>query len=494
MLLLELFIATSMSVGWPQSAPQLSAPPPPRPRQPPNEMAIRSGVARSAPVTSPAPVPRPIAKISLPSQREQPQNRFHEASRLNACSILNENDLSDPDFCRVGNLSSLELAKNFYCPKLDAPEFSLIQLFMKQTSNLKITESEICENADISPLSSVNNLPQITSELSQVADRLDEQTSPLRPPFRKANVNSLCVEGAMRRVPNIIVARVNGAARANTCVSNDDDPSASSTAPCSSAAMIDFQAFAISKALNCGQEAAQALGYDPLPLEQLFLKMNLESAMGHYVHGSQTGTGLGQMTSIASRQVTQERPDVWNKMIELSGVENSYCSSLNNILAQEIQFSGRNQRLCQLLNLQEGVARSTLLATALFLDYRENEVKFNINNIPALRSVRNTLLDDKEFITNLTLLSYSSEGPAGAVSFLRNMGANRLRNQAVRRAQLRNRRYLQQYRARKNEALEHFNSMPEFSNDSNFQLAREETQGRERDPRNLISSACVHGY
>ena len=187
---------------------------------------------------------------------------------------------------------------------------------------------------------------------------------------------------------------------------------------CLTESMVDYVHFAVDEATKC----VNAISEYPIDPMILFKKFNRESGFGYYLQ-SERGNGVGQLTSIAMKEMVMDKHD--GKVYRDKALETPACRNFHNMLSKPVDFPKINRRdsagnvimgkdgkplktqvvrICQLVNSQDGLARNLFYSMALFSHNRDT----HRNAIG--KKMRKLGIFNETTINYMTLVSYGRNG------------------------------------------------------------------------------------
>lgn len=323
------------------------------------------------------PVPKPPVRLpQFPSGTE------------GECPDLQLND----NACIVGSAELSEVASTFLCQEganLDAPSQVYVQ-------SQKLNEDKSCE---------------VCTAYQSWAASYSEVAKQVSLPRGSIEISAACIASSMKRAPNVKSPRYDCADEKSKLSSSK--VGSTNSGQCMTQQLLDYTAWSVSQAMSCAEEAVRNLkpGAHPLPQELLFQKINNESAFLFYIHQASSGTGLGQMTSIAAEEIVQDRAkELLGKANELSQSKSSSCHSMRSIIRTPARLdSAGTLSPCSLMSVNEGMPRNALYSAMLFAFYRDIE--------PSVQEkITKKNKANAEYMNTLGLIAFSRFGPVGATA------------------------------------------------------------------------------
>jgi hypothetical protein len=217
--------------------------------------------------------------------------------------------------------------------------------------------------------------------------------------FTQRGIKASCVTAAITRLDNVQADKW-------SCVSDTSSPRRQRTVPCMTKSYVEYVTYATNEAIRCLSRPDR-----PVNPQVVFSKINNESAFGSFLSGN-AGKGLTQMTTIAAQEmlVDGEGAEFLKSIVDQNP---EGCRNFQAILKLPLQLNNENEaRICQFISPGGGIGRTLLTGIGLHLYYRdgmrgsarERLEKLGLQNHPELQKMADYL----------ALVSFSSEGPAGA--------------------------------------------------------------------------------
>ncbi|MEN0059203.1 MAG: hypothetical protein AAGB31_10250 [Bdellovibrio sp.] len=249
---------------------------------------------------------------------------------------------------------------------------------------------------------------QTQSNLNQVNEVLQQTVLPLK-------IKKDCIVAALQRE----IQQTGSICDGNKPLRQFDN--GGKTAPCLHATDVDYIHYSVNLALQC-----LATVKAPLDARVVMKKINNESGFNFFL-AYVGGVGALQLTSDAVKDMSSYKPQPNSSTIVGSGryivegvlnSQNKACQPFAEVLKNDIKkrppYPGRNS-YCSWVSTGEGFARNLIYAMGYYLHNRDDIIA------PKLRSISPHLAENQEILNALTLLSYSSEGRAGAFAAIRNL-------------------------------------------------------------------------
>ncbi|MFN7905200.1 MAG: hypothetical protein ACK5P5_08450 [Pseudobdellovibrionaceae bacterium] len=200
--------------------------------------------------------------------------------------------------------------------------------------------------------------------------------------------------------------------------------------PCITPELVDHIAFVTNQALACMGELDQ-----PINPEIVFRKINNESGY-HFYKAYSGGIGVGQLTSIAARQVLSGTTPVYQRFKEnmspaclifkrpvmemesrLEGASRSNSSRGQTGTATPTMEDLRQSNWCHIISSSNGIAANTMISLLYFAHTRANIVERTIR--PVLASNRiSDVSSQQRFIDLATLGAFGPDGNQGAMNLV----------------------------------------------------------------------------
>lgn len=333
------------------------------------------------------------------------------------------------DVCLVGNPENRQMATDFLCGARSATSPFRSRFLNLSPESLKTTfECEVYGNTTLKLVEGFGG--NFNSKMA-----------------RPVVIDPLCVLAANDRSRNVTATHSN-------CT--NDRKSASHSVnqmprdQCKTELMIKYQAWVMTEAMNCVDALRRTVfpNSQPLPFSLIFAKWNNESALAPEIH-NEGGVGLGQMTSVATKDVVDNIGVYGDVASVLTRPENQNvpfdhpCRHFKDVLNKPARVTttikknerGRqetvhSQNRCQLVGFDEGFARNAIYSLIHFLRYREVVLPSLLNDKKGIISETkiNEVLNDSEFMDRLSVFAFSKAGPGGATSIVR---SRRTRQQMI---------------------------------------------------------------
>ncbi|MCK6599355.1 MAG: hypothetical protein L6Q37_13400 [Bdellovibrionaceae bacterium] len=223
-----------------------------------------------------------------------------------------------------------------------------------------------------------------------------------------------CIQGALLRK----VGGANSYCRDNKLagVFNGDR-----SGPCVTQEVVNYTSFLSSKVLNCFNSLNVGGKTIPLSASTFFSKINAESGF-NFTSNHVGGVGIGQMTSIAIKEVNQGSARKFLRAITKS--TDTSCQTFGNIIKEDesvkinrsssLRSKGTDikNHICEWTSLNRGVPRSMVYSLGYFAYIKSLNANYLKKKWPKLT------IDD-EFLDQVSLLAYSNSGPFGMRSALK---------------------------------------------------------------------------
>ena len=228
-----------------------------------------------------------------------------------------------------------------------------------------------------------------------------------------------CIQGALLRK----VGGANSYCRDNKLagVFNGDR-----SGPCVTQEVVNYTSFLSAKVLNCFNSLKVGGKSIPLSASTFFSKINAESGF-NFTSNHVGGVGIGQMTTIAIKEVNQGSARKFLRAITKS--TDSSCQAFGNIIKEDetvkinrapssrIKGSDPQNHICEWTSLNRGVPRSMVYSLGYFAYIKSLNASYLKKKWPKLT------IDD-EFLDQVSLLAYSKAGPFGMRSDLKQIISN----------------------------------------------------------------------